>query len=108
LRLTNYRHVWAHCLDNVGSLTSHNSTGLHGLLRGWLHFLLLHWLIADAIPHILSTSTLESARTNETPATLPVPQRALSSSDFLSVGVHRGRVFMSQMEGKVKNWEVLT
>jgi hypothetical protein len=24
----------AECLDNVGSLTSHNPTGLHGLLRG--------------------------------------------------------------------------
>jgi hypothetical protein len=26
------------CLDNVGSLTSHNPIGLHGLLRGWLYF----------------------------------------------------------------------
>jgi hypothetical protein len=30
----------ADCLDNVGSLTSHNPIGLHGLLRGYftLHF----------------------------------------------------------------------
>jgi hypothetical protein len=28
------RHLWADCLDNVGSLTSHNPIGLHGLLRG--------------------------------------------------------------------------
>jgi hypothetical protein len=27
-------NLWAHCLDNVGSLTSHNHVGLHGLLRG--------------------------------------------------------------------------
>jgi hypothetical protein len=26
--------VWADCLDNVGSLTSHNPIGLHGLLTG--------------------------------------------------------------------------
>jgi hypothetical protein len=25
--------LWADCLDNVGSLTSHNPSGLHGLLR---------------------------------------------------------------------------
>jgi hypothetical protein len=31
----------ADCLDNVGSLTSHNPIGLQGLLWGWL-FLLLH------------------------------------------------------------------
>jgi hypothetical protein len=29
-----YRHLWADCLDNVGSLTSHNPIGLHGLLQG--------------------------------------------------------------------------
>jgi hypothetical protein len=29
-----HRHLWADCLDNVGSLTSHNPIGLHGLLRG--------------------------------------------------------------------------
>jgi hypothetical protein len=29
-----YRHLWADYLDNVGSLTSHKPTGLHGLLRG--------------------------------------------------------------------------
>jgi hypothetical protein len=26
------------CLDNVGSLTSHNPIGLQGLLRGYLYF----------------------------------------------------------------------
>jgi hypothetical protein len=26
------------CLNNVGSLTSHNPIGLHGLLRRWLYF----------------------------------------------------------------------
>jgi hypothetical protein len=29
----------ADCLDNVGSLTSHNPIGLHGLLRGYLYFM---------------------------------------------------------------------
>jgi hypothetical protein len=29
-----YRHLWADCLDYVRSLTSHNPTGVHGLLRG--------------------------------------------------------------------------
>jgi hypothetical protein len=33
-----YRNLWADCLDNVGSLTSHNPIGLHGLLRGYLFF----------------------------------------------------------------------
>jgi hypothetical protein len=28
------RYLWADCLDNVGSLTSHNPIGLHGLLCG--------------------------------------------------------------------------
>jgi hypothetical protein len=27
-------HLWTDCLDNVGSLTSHNPIGLQGLLRG--------------------------------------------------------------------------
>jgi hypothetical protein len=27
------------CLDNVGSLTSHNPIGLQGLLRGQLYFM---------------------------------------------------------------------
>jgi hypothetical protein len=30
--------MWADCLDNVGSLTSYNPIGLHGLLRGYLYF----------------------------------------------------------------------
>jgi hypothetical protein len=29
-----YRHLWADCLDNEGSLTSHNPIGLQALLRG--------------------------------------------------------------------------
>jgi hypothetical protein len=29
-----YHHLWDDNLDNVGSLTSHNLIGLHGLLRG--------------------------------------------------------------------------
>jgi hypothetical protein len=33
-----HRHLWADCLDNVGSSTSHNLTGLHVLLRGWLYY----------------------------------------------------------------------
>jgi hypothetical protein len=33
-----YRHLWADCLDNVGSLTSHNPIGLQGLLRGLFTF----------------------------------------------------------------------
>jgi hypothetical protein len=32
-----YRHLWADCLDNVRSLTSHNPIGLQGLLRGQLY-----------------------------------------------------------------------
>jgi hypothetical protein len=31
-----FAHPWT--LDNVGSLTSHNHIGLHGLLRGQLYF----------------------------------------------------------------------
>jgi hypothetical protein len=33
-----YHHLLADCPDNVGSLTSHNPIGLHGLLRGWCYF----------------------------------------------------------------------
>jgi hypothetical protein len=29
-----YRHLWVDCLNNVGSLTSHNPIGLYGLFRG--------------------------------------------------------------------------
>jgi hypothetical protein len=32
-QLNGYIHLWADCLYNVGSLTSHNPIGLHGLLR---------------------------------------------------------------------------
>jgi hypothetical protein len=32
-----YRHLWDNCLGNVGSLTSHNPIGLHGLLQGQLY-----------------------------------------------------------------------
>jgi hypothetical protein len=38
--LTTYRHLWADCLDNVGSLTSDNPIGLHGLLQGELSLLI--------------------------------------------------------------------
>jgi hypothetical protein len=35
VRMTdNLTTIWADCLDNVGSLTSNNPIGLHGLLRG--------------------------------------------------------------------------
>jgi hypothetical protein len=30
----NLSTIWADCLDYVGSLTSNNPIGLHGLLRG--------------------------------------------------------------------------
>jgi hypothetical protein len=39
LRLGEVAHAWT--LDDVGSLTSHNAIGLHGLLRGQLYFTLL-------------------------------------------------------------------
>jgi hypothetical protein len=29
-----YRHMWADCLENVGSLTSYSRLGLHSLLQG--------------------------------------------------------------------------
>jgi hypothetical protein len=35
-----HRHLWADCLENVGSSTSHSPIGLHGLLKGHLYFLL--------------------------------------------------------------------
>jgi hypothetical protein len=34
VRLTTLPAFWADCLDNVGSSTSHNPIGIHGLLRG--------------------------------------------------------------------------
>jgi hypothetical protein len=33
-----YRHLWADCLDNVGSLTPHSPTYFHGLLRDIFSF----------------------------------------------------------------------
>jgi hypothetical protein len=35
-------HLWADCLDNTGSLTSHNHIGLQGLLWGRLYFFFLN------------------------------------------------------------------
>jgi hypothetical protein len=35
------RHLWADCLDNVGSSTAHNPMGLHGLLKGIALILLM-------------------------------------------------------------------
>jgi hypothetical protein len=37
-------HLWAVCLDNVGSSTPHNPIGLHGLLRRKLYFTLLYFI----------------------------------------------------------------
>jgi hypothetical protein len=37
-RADNLTTILANCLDNVGSLTSHNPIGLHCLLRGYLYF----------------------------------------------------------------------
>jgi hypothetical protein len=34
-----YCHLRADCLDNVGTLTSHNPVGLYGLLQGHIYFL---------------------------------------------------------------------
>jgi hypothetical protein len=31
-------HVWADCIENVGTSSSHNPMGLHGLLEEWLYF----------------------------------------------------------------------
>jgi hypothetical protein len=31
------------CLDSVETLTSHNHTRLHGLLRGWLYYFLIQF-----------------------------------------------------------------
>jgi hypothetical protein len=38
-RADNLTTIYANCLDNVGSLTSHNPIGLQGLLRGQLYLL---------------------------------------------------------------------
>jgi hypothetical protein len=32
-------HLWADCLENVGSSMSHSPIGLHGLLQGLLYFM---------------------------------------------------------------------
>jgi hypothetical protein len=37
----NLTTICADCLDNVGSLTSHNPIDLQGLLWGWLYFFFL-------------------------------------------------------------------
>jgi hypothetical protein len=38
-----YHHLRTECLDNVGSSTSHNLIGLHGLLRRELYFFICRW-----------------------------------------------------------------
>jgi hypothetical protein len=38
---TPHRHLWAECLENVGTSTSRNPTGLHGLLQGYLYLYLI-------------------------------------------------------------------
>jgi hypothetical protein len=38
-----HRHLWADCLDNMGSPTSHSTTGLHGLLLEWLCYFMCRW-----------------------------------------------------------------
>jgi hypothetical protein len=39
LRLATHRHRYADCLQNVESSMSHNFTGFHGLLQGYLYVL---------------------------------------------------------------------
>jgi hypothetical protein len=43
VRLTS--RLWADCLDNVGTSTSHNPMGLHGLSQGQVYFFYLLLLI---------------------------------------------------------------
>jgi hypothetical protein len=49
------------CLDNVGSSTSHNPTGLQGLLRGQLYFT---FLIHNCKPSFLWASSPEEVKSN--------------------------------------------
>jgi hypothetical protein len=44
-----HRHLWADCLENVGASTSHNPTGFHGLLQGWLYLFFFLWRYS---PHL--------------------------------------------------------
>jgi hypothetical protein len=38
-----------YCLDNVGSLTSHNPIDLDGLLRGYLYFLFFFFYFSSFV-----------------------------------------------------------
>jgi hypothetical protein len=49
-----YRHLWADCLDNVGSLTSHNPIGLYGLLQDSFTFYFFYSKYVLSIPWLFS------------------------------------------------------
>jgi hypothetical protein len=42
-------NLTADCLNNVGSSTSHNSIGLHGLLRRWPFLCKVTYCIVEAV-----------------------------------------------------------
>jgi hypothetical protein len=56
-------------LENVGSSTSHNAIGLHGLLPGYLYFLLL-FVIGCGVDDIEVTNSMELSTTREIPSCL--------------------------------------
>jgi hypothetical protein len=49
-RAGNLTTIWADCLDNVGSLTSHNPIGLQGLLRDSFTLLYVLVFLVDSFP----------------------------------------------------------
>jgi hypothetical protein len=52
--------LWADCLDNVGSLTSHNPIGLQGVLTGIALLLLLWVLCTESFLSVLFDSNTSS------------------------------------------------
>jgi hypothetical protein len=59
-----HRYLWADCLENVGSSTSHNPMGLHDLLQGYLYFLKLKL-------HILTRSVTTQSYMHEVSRMFP-------------------------------------
>jgi hypothetical protein len=65
---TVHRHPWADCLENVGTSTSHNHMGLHGLLQGQIY---LYWR------HRRSSGTHQCFCTDAMTVALPEPTSIL-------------------------------
>jgi hypothetical protein len=57
-----YRHLWAHCLGNMGASTPHNPMGLHGPLQGQLYLFFYLPIFLTRVCACVRVSVCESER----------------------------------------------